>query len=241
MYNWHRCIFHKQKGSYLSWTRGQTESTEARRAPDARMMRINPRNIAVSARSAERARAHTLALPSYFTMKNPTAGAEAAPFPALLSAGAKRHEGSGGREGVDAGHYKALQRVLLTFRVQSAPRFKIKHEMTRQRFARLSSLSNPSASNPPKSIRVLSRSRSPCPTRACLVTVCTIDRRHVFSPLGPRAEGFTIALCVAAFTGVFNLPPEEFGDIRARRICAGSATPLTGYDNLFDNWVIIKN
>lgn len=131
-------------------------------------------------------------------MKNPTAGAEATPFPALLSAGANGRAGFGRYEEegrVDAGHYKALQRVLLTFRVQSAPCSKIKHEMTRQRFARLffsPSLSNPSASIP----RIHPRSLVLLLARDC---VCrhTVYRSNVtfFSPLGPRAEGTNCALC----------------------------------------------
>lgn len=81
----------------------------------------------------------------------------------------------GGREGVDAGHYKALQRVLLTLRVQSAPCSKIKHEMTRQRFARLS-LSNPSAYPPPNLSR---RSLVLLLPRPCLATVYTHTHRLV--------------------------------------------------------------
>lgn len=114
-----------------------------------------------------------------------------------------RRAGFGGHEEegrVDAGHYKALQRVLLTFRVQSAPCSKIKHEMTRQRFARLffsPSLSNPSASIP----RIHPRSLVLLLARDC---VCrhTVYRSNVtfFSPLLVLAPRAPIALYVAVFT-----------------------------------------
>lgn len=114
-----------------------------------------------------------------------------------------RRAGFGGHEEegrVDAGHYKALQRVLLTFRVQSAPCSKIKHEMTRQRFARLffsPSLCQIHRHPSPEFIRALSFSFSHASVSVVTPYIGAMSRFFPLLVLAPRAP---IALYVAVFT-----------------------------------------